>query len=78
MNSFNNLKKIGDGKIMSLTEQDHTSRYEISENDIKSMQNIIENCHSSAKVTKNGYQMFFEVENFAIYYLILLFAQLVQ
>ncbi len=57
---FNFFEKIGGGKILNLTEQDHIKRYGLTGDDIGLGQEILKDCKNSARVTKKGYNLKFE------------------
>ena len=57
---FTKPEKIGEGKVMNLTEQDHIKRYEFSDDDVKTIQGLIKGGMKSARVTKTGYNLRFE------------------
>ena len=52
--------KIGDGKIMYLTEKDHIKRYGLNPDDVAVIQGILKGAVQNAQVTKDGYSMKFE------------------
>jgi len=59
---FSEPQKIGDGKVMYLTEQDHIQRYELTYWEVKGIQDLIKKNRKSqyALVTSNGYKLRFE------------------
>ncbi len=57
---FSTPTKIGDGKEMIITEQDHTQRYGLNTDDIKNIQNILKEAKNNAEVTPSGYTLKFE------------------
>jgi SAM-dependent methyltransferase len=57
-------KKIGEGKIMKISEQDHIQRYGINRNEIQLIQKLLKDAPDNAEVTKNGYYMKFEFSIF--------------
>lgn len=57
---FETPRKIGNGKLMVLTEQDHIARYKINRADIELIRLILTKARHSASVTKNGYKLRFE------------------
>jgi hypothetical protein len=52
--------KIGEGKIMEISEKDHIERYEINDAEIKDIQNILVGASANAQVTPTGYTLQFE------------------
>jgi hypothetical protein len=57
---FSEPKKIGEGKLLELSEKDHEERYNIDDIDIENIRSCISSCSSSAGVTEAGYFMNFE------------------
>lgn len=57
---FNWFKKIGEGKVMYLTENDHIERYCLSKDDVKKIQEIIKVSGKYAQITKTGYKLRFD------------------
>jgi hypothetical protein len=57
---FNELKKIGNGKVMVLTEKDHIERYNLGHKDIGAIKNKLKNVKNVAKITNEGYSIRFE------------------
>ncbi len=57
---FDTPKRIGEGKLMKITEQDHIKRYQIGSDDIKAIQEILKFAKSSGFVTETGYELDFE------------------
>ena len=53
-------EKIGHGKEMNLTEQDHVERYGLVIEDIKSIQTMLKDSKSNIQITKDGYNLKFE------------------
>ena len=52
--------QIGKGKVMEITEADHTKRYDLNDYDIAAIQEILEHARHYASVTSHGYKMKFE------------------
>ncbi len=59
---FQEPQKIGEGKVMNLTEEDHIQRYELTDQEIKIIQNMIKEKGLSeyATVSDDGYNLKFE------------------
>lgn len=59
---FQVSQKIGEGKIMNLTERDHIQRYELTAEEVKTIQDMISEKEGSqyVAVTDGGYSLKFE------------------
>ena len=56
---FTPPEQIGGGKVMQLIEQDHVKRYEITKEDIRTVQELIGENMQYAKITNTGYVLEF-------------------
>jgi len=56
---FSVPEKIGEGKIMCLTEKDHVTRYDINQEEIRLIQDGLRPAKDDARVTDLGYEMDF-------------------
>ena len=57
---FSAPQKIGDGKVMRISEKDHSERYDLTPADIRELQNILSKTTANGRVTKEGYELEFE------------------
>ena len=57
---FKKPQKIGESKVMRITEKDHRGRYGLTSKEIKKIQERIGNSPSHARITKEGYMLTFE------------------
>ncbi|MFA6476286.1 MAG: class I SAM-dependent methyltransferase [Candidatus Paceibacterota bacterium] len=57
---FEEPKRIGEGKLMVLTEEDQIERYGLEGNDIKEIQTVLKKAQNSGQVTESGYTLRFE------------------
>ena len=53
-------KKIGDGRSLTLSEKDHIERYDLTEDDMKQIREIVSGEMQCCGSTENGYFMKFE------------------
>ena len=57
---FHNFQKIGDGKDLILTDQEHVERYNISQEDILKIRDLIGVGSYNMRITESGYELRFE------------------
>lgn len=57
---FSNPEKIGEGKVMEISEKDHKDRYNLNTQEIKLIQKILAKNSDSISLSKNGYKLRFE------------------
>jgi SAM-dependent methyltransferase len=57
---FSKFKKIGEGKMMILTEKEHRDRYGITKTEIAKIQQMIPERASSMQITTTGYRLTFQ------------------